>query len=91
VSDHIHADPNDVEKLASALKKYEEEVLAASRKALQAIERANWQDRQKQQFASSYRDFHKKTENFVRGRVRDFVKSLNSLAYDLERAKRHRF
>jgi hypothetical protein len=91
VSDLVHADPNDVKKLASALRKYEEEVMAASRKALQAIERANWQDRQKQQFASSYRDFHRQTEHFVRGRVRDFVKSLNSLADDLERAKRHRF
>ncbi len=90
-SDQVNADPADVRKLAAALHDLERKVLEATKQAHQAIDRANWHDRQKQMFETRYRDFHKHTTSFVSGQVREFAKSLNALAADLERAKAHRF
>jgi uncharacterized protein YukE len=91
MSDLVNADPNDVRKLARALQQFEQKVNDANKQAQRAIDQANWHDSQKDRFASRYKEFHKQTNNFVAGQVRDFVKSLNSLAADLERAKSRRF
>jgi hypothetical protein len=90
-SDLVHADPADVRKLARELEQFQQRVKDVSKQAQKAIDHANWHDGQKERFAQRYRDFHRQTERFVDGQVRDFVKSLNALAYDLERAKSHRF
>lgn len=90
-SDLVHADPNDVRKLARELQQFERKVTEVSRQAQRAIDRANWHDSQKDRFAARYKDFHRQTNSFVAGQVRGFVKSLNALASDLDRAKRHRF
>ena len=91
MSDLVNADPNDVRKLAKALQQFEQRVNDANKQAQRAIDQANWHDGQKDRFAARYREFHRQTNNFVAGQVRDFVKSLNSLAADLERAKSRRF
>jgi hypothetical protein len=91
MSDAVNADPADVKKLASALQHYQQQIADASKQARQAIERAHWQDRQKQQFESRFRDFQGQTDRFVGAQVKDFVKQLNALAGDLERARSHRF
>jgi hypothetical protein len=90
-SDLVNADPNDVRKLAAALQELERKVLEATKHGRQAIDRANWHDRQKDTFEARYQDFQKHTTGFVSGQVRDFVKSLNALAADLERARARRF
>lgn len=90
-SDLVHADPNDVRKLARELEQFQQRVKDVSKQAQKAIDRANWHDGQKEKFAASYRDFHRQTDRFVEGQVRQFVKSLNALAHDLDRAKSHRF
>lgn len=91
MSDLVNADPNDVRKLARALQQFEQKVNDANKQAQRAIDQANWHDGQKDRFASQYKDFQRQTNSFVSGKVRDFVKSLNSLAADLERAKSRRF
>lgn len=90
-SDLVHADPNDVRKLARALQDFEQRVTEISKQAQRAIDQANWRDAQKDKFAARYNDFHNQTNRFVGSHVRDFVRSLNALAADLDRAKSHRF
>lgn len=89
--DLVHADPNDVRKLAKSLEQFEQRVLDVAKQTQKAIDQANWKDGQKDRFESRYRDFHRQTQHFVGGQVKDFVKQLNALAYDLERAKSRRF
>jgi hypothetical protein len=91
MSDAVNADPADVKKLARALEQYQARVNDASKQAQQAINHANWNDRQKQQFEDKFRDFQRQTDRFVGAQVKDFVKQLNALAGDLERARSHRF
>jgi hypothetical protein len=90
-SDHVHANPDDVRKLARALQQFEQKVTEVSKQAQRAIDQANWHDGQKDRFAARYKDFNNQTNRFVGGQVKAFVKSLNALAADLERAKSHRF
>lgn len=90
-SDQVNADPADVRKLAKALQQYETKIMDLNKQTLRAIDQARWNDRQKDQFASRYKDFNKRTNSFVSGEVRDMVRSLNALAHDLDRAKSHRF
>lgn len=89
--DLVHADPNDVRKLARALQQYEQRIMEVSKQTRRAIEQANWKDNQKERFAASYNDFNHQTERFVGSKVRDYVKQLNALASDLDKAKSHRF
>jgi hypothetical protein len=91
MSDMVRADPADVKKLARALQQYQQRVNEASKQARKAIDQANWDDRQKQQFEGSFRNFQKQTDHFVGAQVKDFVKKLNALAADLEKARSHRF
>jgi soluble cytochrome b562 len=91
MSDAVHADPADVRRLAKAMEQYQQRVNEASKQARQAINHANWKDKQKQQFESRFRDFQHKTDSFVGAEVKDFVKKLNALASDLDRARSHRF
>lgn len=91
MSDMVHADPADVKKLAKAMQQYQQRVAEASKQARKAIDQANWKDRQKQQFEGSFRTFQKQTDRFVGSQVKDFVKQLNSLAADLEKARSNRF
>jgi hypothetical protein len=89
-SDLVHADPNDVKKLAKALQQWEQRITDASKQAESAINSANWHDRQKDQFTAHFKDFQKRTRGFVGGEVKQMVGSLNKLASDLERAKNNR-
>jgi|GEM_PF-5689934 len=91
MSDLVHADPADVKKLARALEQYQQRINEASKQARHAINRANWKDKQKYQFEDRFRNFQKQTDHFVGAQVKDFVKQLNALAADLERARSHRF
>jgi F0F1-type ATP synthase membrane subunit b/b' len=91
VSDAVHADPADVKKLASALQQYHQKITDASKQAQQAIGRADWHDRQKQQFEGKFKDFQRQTDRFVGSQVKEFVKQLNALASDLEKARSHKF
>ena len=90
-SDAVNADPADVKKLAAELEKYRQRTHEASKQARDAISRANWHDRQKQQFEERFRDFQRQADRFVDGQVQEFVKQLRALAHDLERARAHRF
>jgi hypothetical protein len=89
--DLVRADPKDVRKLANALQQYEQKLLEISKQAQSAIDRANWHDGQKDKFAARYKDFHKQTNKFAGEQLQQFVKQLNALATDLERAQSHRF
>lgn len=91
MSDLVNADPNDVKALARELERYQQQISEINKRAQQAINRARWNDKQKQQFEQSFRNFQQQTDRFVGSNVRDFVKKLNALAHDLERAKSHRF
>jgi F0F1-type ATP synthase membrane subunit b/b' len=91
MSDLVHADPADVKKLTRALQQYQQRINEASKQARQAINRANWKDKRKQQFEDKFRNFQKQTDNFVGAQTKDFIKQLNALAADLERARSHKF
>ncbi|RKQ93824.1 hypothetical protein C8N24_3698 [Solirubrobacter pauli] len=91
MSDAVVADPDDVKRLARELETYRSKIQDASKQAQNAINRANWKDRQKQQFEDKFRDFQRQTDRFVDAQVKDFVKQLNALAHDLEKARSHRF
>jgi len=91
MSDAVHADPADVKRLAKEMQRYQQRIKEASQQAQSAINRANWKDGQKQRFESRFRDHQKQTSRFVDAQVKDFVKQLNALANDLERARSHRF
>jgi hypothetical protein len=91
MSDAVHADPADVKRLAKELQHFQQRVNEASKQAEKAINRANWKDRQKQQFENRFHEFQHQTDRFVGTQVKVFVKQLNALAADLERARSHRF
>jgi hypothetical protein len=91
MSDVVHANPQDVKKLAQALTHLEQELLQATKAASRAIDRADWRDGRKDQFVARYNDFNKKTNSFVGGELRQMVKGLNNLAQQLERARDQRF
>lgn len=90
-SDLVHADPNDVRKLAKALERFQREITDISKQARRAIDRANWHDRQKDQFTARYKDFERRTNSFVGGEVKQMVHALNNLATQLDRARSQRF
>jgi hypothetical protein len=89
--DHVHADPADLRKLAKALEQFDQRVLEIAKQTQKAIDGTNWKDAQKDRFEARFRDFHRQTQRFVGGQVKDFVKQLNAHASDLERAKSRRF
>jgi hypothetical protein len=90
-NDGVHADPRAVRQLARDLQQFEQKLNALNRETQNAINRASWHDTKKEQFAAQYRDFQRQTNRFVEGRVREFVKSLNAFAGDLEQARNRRF
>jgi hypothetical protein len=91
MSDLVHADPRDVRRLANDLRQYEEKIKQLRKDTQRAIDRANWKDNQKQMFQASFNEFGRSTSRFIEQKVQTYVKSLNSLADDLERAQRRRF
>lgn len=91
MSDVVHANPDDVKKLAKALERLEQQLLQATKEATKAIDRADWRDGRKDQFEARYQDFTKRTNSFVSGELRQMVKGLNNLAQQLERARGQRF
>lgn len=90
-TDLVHADPRDVRRLATALQRFEQRITQISSETYREVGRANWHDRQKDQFEARFKDFHKKTNTFVGNEVSAMVKSLNSLAVALEQAQSQRF
>jgi uncharacterized protein YukE len=91
MSDLVHANPRDVRRLANDLRQYEEKIKQLSKDTQRAIDRANWKDNQKQMFQASFNEFGRSTSRFIEQKVQTYVKSLNSLADDLERAQSRRF
>lgn len=91
MTDHVNADPSAVKQLARSLEHYQQEIKDASKRAQQAINRANWNDGQKRQFEDTFKNFQRQTDSFVGSKVKDYIRTLNTLASDLERARSHRF
>ena len=89
-SDLVHASPDDVRKLAAALERYERDVLAITKQAKTAIDRANWHDPQKDRFVARFNDFQKRTNSFMGGEVRQMSRGLRKLAEHLDRARNMR-
>lgn len=83
-TDGVHASPEDVKKLAAALKKYQTEVSAAGKRVQGALSSANWHDRQKDQFEARYRDLQKTLDRFMSSEVQAMVKGLTELARRLD-------
>ena len=89
-NDGVIANPADVRKLASALKKYQNEVKAASRGVQKALASANWHDSQKERFEQRYKDLQRSVDRFTNDEVTQMVKTLNELARRLDDIRRMR-
>lgn len=83
-NDGVVASPQDIRRLATSLTRYKQEVSAASKQVQGALNQADWHDRRKDQFETTYRDLQKKIESFMSGEVDQMVKGLNQLASKLE-------
>jgi hypothetical protein len=79
-NDGVNARPEDVEKLASALGTYQQEVLAAGKKMRAALGSAYWHDGQKDKFEARYKDLQKSIDRFMSGEVNSMIKGLHELA-----------
>lgn len=86
----VKASSTDVRKLASSLKKYQEEMKQASQAAQKAISAANWHDKNKDQFVARFQDHNKQVNRFVNDQVNEMLKSLSLLASKLEEIERMR-
>ena len=75
-------------KLATSLKRYQDEMRQASKSVEKAIAAANWHDRQKDQFVSRFHDHNKQVNRFVNDQVNEMVKWLTALASKLEDIER---
>lgn len=83
-NDAVNASPADVRKLASALRAYKQEVVAASKRVNGALGSAHWHDSRKSQFESRYTELQKRIDGFMNGEVDQMVKQLNDLARKLD-------
>jgi tripartite-type tricarboxylate transporter receptor subunit TctC len=84
----VKASSKDVRKLASSLKRYQEEMKQASQSVQKAIGAANWHDRQKDQFVARFQGHNKQVNRFVNDQVNEMIKSLSVLASKLEDIER---
>jgi hypothetical protein len=84
----VKANSRDVRRLASNLKKYQEDMKQASQAAQKAIGAANWNDKQKDQFVGRFKEHNKQISRFVNDQVNEMIKSLNLLASKLEEIER---
>jgi hypothetical protein len=80
----VHADPDAVRALASALARYQREVNTAGRAVTAALARANWHDRQKQQFEERYRELQHGIDRFMATEAQSMIVRLNDLARRLD-------
>ena len=78
----VKASSKDVRRLATSLKRYQDEIKQASKAVEKAIGAANWHDKQK--------DHNKQVNRFVTDQVNEMIKSLNALASKLEEIERMR-
>lgn len=76
----VNVRADDVKKLASALQKYEKQVMQAGKDFQKALESASWNDPQKARFASKFSDFQKKINGFVANDSKPMIKYLNEYA-----------
>lgn len=83
-NDGVVASPQDIRRLATSLTRYKQEVSVASKQVQGALNQADWHDRRKDQFETTYRDLQKKIESFMSGEVDQMIKGLNQLASKLE-------
>jgi uncharacterized protein YukE len=86
----VKASSKDVRRLATSLKRYQDEIKQASKAVEKAIGAANWHDKQKDQFVARYQDHNKQVNRFVTDQVNEMIKSLNALASKLEEIERMR-
>jgi hypothetical protein len=80
----VHADPESVRMLAAALTRYQRDVSAAGRAVTAALARANWHDRQKQQFEERYRELQHTLDRFMATEAQSMTARLNDLARRLD-------
>ena len=83
----VNANPEDVRKLSSALKRYQSDVRSASRQVQHALSGARWHDPQKDKFEARYQSLQKSVDRFLGGEVDDMIKALNELARRLDDIK----
>lgn len=84
MSDQVHASPQDIRRLATALCSFKNDVSSAAKRVQGALGAANWHDQRKAQFEGRYRDLQKQIDRFMSGEVEQMVKALNQLASKLE-------
>lgn len=84
MTDHVHASPADIRKLAASLGTYRKDVAQAASRVQGALSGANWHDNRKAQFEARYRDIQRQIDRFMSGEVDAMVKALNQLAAKLE-------
>jgi hypothetical protein len=82
--DGVHGDPESVRMLASALARYQRDVSTAGRAVNAALARANWHDRQKQQFEERYRELQHAIDRFMATETQTMIVRLNDLARRLD-------
>ena len=86
----VNANPDDVRKLAGALKRYQQDVRQSAKTVSSALAGARWNDPKKQQFEARLKDHQRQLEKFVGNDVEQMVRALNELANKLDEIKRMR-
>lgn len=86
----VKASSQDVRRLAGSLRRYQDDMKAASQSAQKAIGAAHWHDRQKDQFAARFQEHNRQVNRFVNEQVDEMIKSLHVLASKLEDIERMR-
>ena len=80
----VDAEPQSVRALAGALKRYQDEVKDAGRRVRGALERARWNDPQKERFAEVLADLQRTIDRFMEHEGQDMIRDLNLLASRLD-------
>ena len=86
----VDASAADVRKLASALRRYKDDVKNAGRSVEGQMGSIRFDDRKRQQFEQRFREHKKQVDRFMSSEVDGMVKSLEDLARKLDEISRMR-
>ena len=86
----VDADPKAVRKLASALTQYQRAVAEAAKSVQSALDSADWNDSQKQQFEARLKQLNGSVRRFMESDVKEMITGLNKLASQLEAVRQIR-
>ncbi len=86
----VNASPDDIRKLAAALKRYQDDVRQSAKAVTAAVSSARWHDPQKQKFEARLKDHQRQVERFTGSDIEQMIRSLNQLAAKLDEIKRMR-